>query len=59
MERIDLERSNLGTAHLSNDLDILRSIGKDMQYFDNKVKEEIIFPCMYNSILLSRTDKSE
>ena len=56
---IDIDRTNLGTAYLSNDLDILRSIGKDLQHVENRVKEETIFPCMHNSILLSRTDKSE
>ena len=51
--------SNIGNAYLSNDIDILRSIGKDIQYLPNKTKEQVLFPCLYSSITSTRTDKSE
>ena len=58
-ECLDINVSNVGNAYLSNDIDILRSIGKDIQYILNIKKEQVIFPCLYNSILLTRSDKSE
>ena len=58
-ECLNIIDSNVGNAHLSNDIDILRSIGKDIQHIPNVIKEQVIFPCLYNSIILTRTDKSE
>jgi len=51
--------SNIGRALLLNDKDIFRSICKDIQHVPNKIKEFVLFPCMYNSILRTRVDKSE
>jgi len=56
---LDINVSNVGNAYLSNDIDILRSIGKDLQYIPNVIKEQVIFPCLYKSILLTRSDKNE
>jgi len=58
-ECLDINESNVGNAYLSNDIDILRAIGKNIQYIPNVTKEQVIFPCLYNSILLTRSDKSE
>jgi len=46
-ECLDINVSNVGNAYLSNDIDILRSIGKDIQYIPNVIKEQVIFPSLY------------
>ena len=58
-EPLDPDTSMLGSALLSKDLDILRSIGKDIQYLHNRIKELVIFPCLYSSVLVTRKNKSE
>ena len=41
---------------MSNDIDILRSIGK---YIPNVINEKVTFPCLYWTVLLTRSDMSE
>jgi len=44
---------------LSQDLDILRAVGGDLQHVPIVDKENVIFPCLYKTVLQTRTNKSE
>ena len=46
-DELDVGTSLLAKSLLKNDLDILRSIGKDIQYIPNVIKGHEIFPCLY------------
>ena len=49
-EVLRLEDTCLSKSLLKDDLDLLRSIGKDLNYIKNDVKAKQIFPCLIKCV---------